>query len=49
LIRLKNKGIPKDANSTEITDMFLKINIDIPSSLTEEQVKLIEQLKTAGL
>ena len=42
-LRLKGKGLPKRSEG-ENGDMFVKVEIAIPKSLTEQQKKLWEQL-----
>ncbi|GHS85289.1 molecular chaperone DnaJ [Synergistales bacterium] len=42
-LRLKGKGLPKRAEG-ENGDMFVKVEIAVPKSLTEQQKKLWEQL-----
>lgn len=43
-IRLKGKGIPK-YKSTDKGDLYLELSARLPSSLTEEERKIFEQLK----
>lgn len=49
LVRLKGKGIPVEPRSHEKSDFLLKLSINIPNSLTPEQQKAIETLKSSGL
>tara|TARA_Y100000590_G_C15632020_1_gene981547 strand:- start:31 stop:1092 length:1062 start_codon:yes stop_codon:yes gene_type:complete len=47
LIKLKNKGF--NVGNNVIGDYFLKINVDVPSNLTDDQIDLINKLKEVGL
>ena len=44
IIRLKNMGFPIDEKVKKYGDMFLKIMIDIPSELSEEEITWIKNL-----
>ena len=44
IIRLKNMGFPIDSKSQKHGDMFLKILIDIPSDLSEDEIAWIRTL-----
>lgn len=48
-IRLKGKGIPPEPRNPSRTDLLLKLIIDVPTTLTEEQQKAIETLHSLGL
>ncbi len=47
-MRVAGHGIP-DIKGNGCGDLFVVINIEIPGQLTEEQKKIIEQLKKTGL
>lgn len=47
LLRLKGKGVPIDR--TRRGDLLIKIVIDLPSKLSREQKKLVEELKKQGI
>jgi len=47
-MRIKGHGFPK-MGGKEHGDLYVKINIKFPSSLTEQQQTLIEELKETGL
>lgn len=47
-MRLANHGLT-DMHGREKGDLYVVVNIDIPSKLTTEQKKLVEQLAIAGL
>lgn len=44
-IRLKGKGLPKYKETGE-GDLYLDLNVSLPTSLTDEEVKLFEQLQS---
>ena len=44
IIRLKNMGFPIDQKTKKYGDMFLKVMIDIPSELSEEEIAWIKAL-----
>ncbi len=46
-LRLKGKGLPGRQGGRD--DMYVKIMVDVPKSLTGEQKRLIEELKREGL
>ena len=49
-IRLKGKGIPPlPRNTTDKTDLLLRIVVNVPSNPTEEQLKALEALRSSGL
>jgi len=48
LLRLKGMGIPH-LNQRGKGDMYVKINVKIPTKITKEQKELIEKLKEEGL
>ena len=43
-IRLKGKGFPVYKKDGEFGDLYAEINVKLPTSLTEEQKKIVEQL-----
>ncbi len=47
-MRIKGQGFPKKGKK-EKGDLYVKIDVKFPSSLTEQQRQLIEQLKETGL
>lgn len=47
-LRIKGYGFPQMGQEGK-GDLYVKIDVPLPSSLTEEQQKLVEQLKAAGL
>lgn len=46
-LRLKGKGMPKRGGA-EHADLFARVMIEVPKTLTEEQKKLYEQLRDAS-
>jgi curved DNA-binding protein len=47
-MRIKAHGFPR-MGSNDKGDLYVKINVKFPDKLTEQQQKLIEQLKETGL
>jgi curved DNA-binding protein len=47
-LRLKEKGLPKGPKGPK-GDLMVKINIEVPKELTDEQQKLVTELQKAGL
>lgn len=47
-LRLKGHGLPRGA-SGERGDIYVRIGVDVPKELSEEQVKLVNELKEVGL
>lgn len=47
-LRLKGKGLPS-ANGSDRGDILVQIVVDIPKELSEEQIKIVEELQGAGL
>jgi curved DNA-binding protein len=45
IFRLKNKGMPVYQSKNQSGDMYVKIDVQIPESLTDKQKKLFEELK----
>lgn len=46
LLRLKNKGVPRDGNRG---DFMVKVHIDLPQKLSRKAKKLVEELKNEGI
>ncbi len=46
MLKLKSMGMPEYKNPEKKGDLFLKINIQIPSSFTDEELKIIKQLNS---
>lgn len=44
-IRLNNKGMPQIRNKDKYGDLYVKILVQIPSPLTDEELELFEQLR----
>ena len=44
-MRLRGKGMPKLRKSDEHGDMYVKINVRLPKTITDEQRELFEQLR----
>jgi curved DNA-binding protein len=44
-IRIKGKGMPLSHKSEQFGDLYLQLHVIIPSSLTEKEVQLFEQLR----
>jgi len=44
-LRLKGKGMPKYGSTSQFGDLYVKINIIIPTNLSTEQEKLFTELK----
>jgi curved DNA-binding protein len=47
-LRLKGHGLPAGKTGGR-GDIYVKINVDVPKSLTDEQKKLAKQLAEKGL
>ncbi len=47
ILRLKNKGFPK-IGGKNAGDMLVRLSIDIPTKLTEEQLNLVEKLSSVA-
>ncbi len=47
-LRLKGHGLPKGPHSTR-GDLFVKVGIDIPKELSDEQSQMMEKLQESGL
>ena len=45
-IRLKGKGVPV-TNSSDVGDMIVTVEVDVPTKLTNEQRECIEKLAEA--
>ncbi len=45
MLRLRGKGMPYNGESGEYGDFLLKLKVEIPKHLTEEEERLFEQLK----
>lgn len=48
-LRLKGHGLPTGPMGEERGDMYVKLAVDVPKALTEEQKELIEKLNELGL
>ena len=48
-VRLKGKGFPKYKKEGEFGDLLLNYEVDIPTTLTEEQKQLFEALRKTNL
>lgn len=46
-MRLRGKGLPSGTGARN--DLFVRVLVDVPKSLTKEQRRVIEELKKAGL
>ena len=44
ILRVKGLGIGKQENTTQRGDLFIKINIEIPKNLTQEEIQLFKRL-----
>lgn len=49
ILRLKGQGMPRYADPKTTGDLYITLHVDVPASITEEQQKLFEQLKSTGL
>lgn len=45
VIRMKGLGMPNYKNSSQVGDLYAKVNIILPKNLSPEEIKLFEQLK----
>lgn len=49
LLRIKGKGVPKNASGSDRGDFMVRIAIDIPQKLSKKAKKLIEELQDEGI
>jgi DnaJ-class molecular chaperone len=47
-LRLPGRGLPKMKGDAK-GDLFVTVSVDVPSTLTEEQEKLVRKLATTGM
>ena len=48
-LRLKGHGLPRGPMGDDRGDMFVKLGVDVPQTLTDEQKELVEKLAELGL
>lgn len=45
VLTLRNQGMPKYSNPAERGDLFIKLNVKIPTNLTNKEIELFKELK----